>query len=554
MTFLPLTLSNVDPLNSTTTPPGSGPPFTFLGTPQKTIGYNTIALTVQCDQSSSPQGFSIEFSTDGISFPTVLRQTYFASTRFEQTVPITSTYYRLRFSVNTTPSVFIVQSRLLTGYGSASTAPGNPLGNNVADLIYTASPSSFYDSFGRLRMVSPFTLFDLKYPPNTTGTGTTSYRENNLSIGYLSTTVGGATITTSFERGRGIFTISGQGSFISQSRRYAVYQPGKSLLILCSGILNNGGLNNAPCTTNIGYFDANNGLFFQYTNGSTLNIVLRNQAVDTIIPQSQWNIDTMDGNGPSSLFLNISNAQLFAFDLEWLGVGQLRFGFFAYGRLFYCHQITNINSLTNPYCVTASLPVRFEIISSSNTGSGSIMQICSTVNSEGGYNPPGKPFSVSTPPGAGVAVTTTEVPLIAITGISSYNHETVIPTTVSLMDTDNNNGYLYRIRYYPSPADSDNPIQTSTNVDVNSVVAYAVTADIKTPFASYTSASVIVDEGLFYGRGLVQLASLSDVFNSLCQMTKAINGKTDVILLTAQKTGNTGTGTLFATMTWQEIY
>ena len=50
----------------------------------------------------------------------------------------------------------------------------------------------------------------------------------------------------------------------------------------------------------------------------------------------------MDGNGPSRINLNFFKAQLFTFDLEWLSIGRIRFGYFAYGIVHYCHQITNL--------------------------------------------------------------------------------------------------------------------------------------------------------------------------------------------------------------------
>ena len=50
---------------------------------------------------------------------------------------------------------------------------------------------------------------------------------------------------------------------IRQSRPYIIYQPGKSLLILCTGVLN-ANSNGNDCDSKIGYFDDNNGVFFSY--------------------------------------------------------------------------------------------------------------------------------------------------------------------------------------------------------------------------------------------------------------------------------------------------
>jgi len=308
--------------------------------------------------------------------------------------------------------------------------------------------------------------------------------------------------------------------------------------------------NTSGITTRIGYFDNSNGLFFQYdTSSSTISVVLRNTTTDTPIPQSSWNIDKMDGTGVSGITLNFTKAQLFVIDFEWLSVGRIRFGFYIFGRINYCHQITNLNELTNPYMLSPNLPVRYEI--SSITGaSRTLTQICSTVISEGGYTPIGREFSAGTNPNTSINVPTSETPIIAITGISTYNHENILPTSFTIMDINNNNGFLYRLRLYLSPTGASSPLNGATlsPVDNNSVVQYSYTG------LTIPVGSIIVDQGYFYGRGIVSFNSLSDVFTNIIQITSNIDNVCDVLLLTAEKTGSTGSGDVFASMSWQEIY
>jgi len=96
--------------------------------------------------------------------------------------------------------------------------------------------------------------------------------------------------------------VSGNGTFTSQSRRYCNYQPGKSLLFMASGVLNAGytGLPNGNgVKSRIGYFDDNNGTYFEYDNGlGYATIYLKNNGtLSTSVPQSDWNIDRMQGYG-----------------------------------------------------------------------------------------------------------------------------------------------------------------------------------------------------------------------------------------------------------------
>ncbi len=529
MTFIPSVLSKQDNNNSTTTTSD------FTGASTDTTGYTNLIITIKSDQNSSAGGIMILFSSDNITFTTYYSDTYFANTTYNRTFKIINKYYKIEYTNSLTPSSLSITSFLDTNT-SDTVVP-------IANDVYSTANDYTRDAFGKLRTTFPTTLLDNKFP---SGAGTTQYESNNMMDCYKSTTVGGGTASATFGDSKVILTVSGQATQISQSRKYCVYQPGKSMLILLSGIITNSS-NTAGITTRLGYFDDSNGLFFQY--GTTISVGLRNNNANTIIEQSNWNIDKMDGTGMSGITLNFQKAQLFVIDFEWLSVGRIRFGFYIFGRINYCHQITNLNELTNPYMLSPNLPSRYEIISTTGA-SGTLTQICTTVISEGGYTPIGRAFSVGTNPNTSISVPTTETPIIAITGISTYNHENILPTSFTIMDTDNNNGYLYRLRLYLSPTGASSPLNAATvvNVDDNSVVAYSISG------LTIPVGSIIVDQGYFYGRGIVSFNSLSDVFTNIIQITSNIDNVCDVLLLTAEKTGSTGTGNVFASISWQEIY
>ncbi len=529
MTFIPSVLSKRDNNNSTTSTSD------FTGASTDTTGYTNLILTIKSNKNSSACGIIIYFSSDNTTFTTYYTDTYFANTTYNRTFKIINKYYKITYTNSSPPSSLSITSFLDTN-ASDTVVP-------IANDVYSTANDYTRDAFGKLRTTFPTTLLDNKFP---SGAGTTQYESNNMMDCYKSTTVGGGTASATFGDSKVILTVSGQATQISQSRKYCVYQPGKSMLILLSGIITNSS-NTAGITTRLGYFDDSNGLFFQY--GTTISVGLRNNNTNTTIDQSNWNIDKMDGTGMSGITLNFQKAQLFVIDFEWLSVGRIRFGFYIFGRINYCHQITNLNELINPYMLSPNLPTRYEIISTTGS-SGTLTQICSTVISEGGYTPIGRAFSVSTPTNSSKSVSISETPIIAITGISTYNHENILPTSFTIMDINNNNGFLYRLRLYLSPTGTDSPLNglTLSDVDNNSVVAYA-TAGLTIP-----AGSIIVDQGYFYGRGIVSFNSLSDVFTNIIQITSNIDNVCDVLLLTAQKTGTTGSGDVFASMSWQEIY
>ena len=530
MTFIPSVLSKRDNNNSTTTLASN-----FSGLSTDTTGYTNLIITIKSNIDSSAGGIVISFSSDNSTFTSYYTDTYFTNTTYNRTFKIINKYYKISYTSPSTPSSLSITSFLDTN--SSDTAV------QISNDIYSTANDSTLDAFGKLRITYPTTLLDIKFPSSE---GTTDYKSNNMLECYKTT--GETSIT--YGNSKVVLTVTGTGTYISQSRKYCVYQPGKSMLILLSGVIN-ASSNTANCITRIGYFDDNNGLFFQYTN-NTMSVVLRNITINTVINQSNWNIDKMDGTGASSISLDFTKSQLYVIDFEWLSVGRIRFGFYLFGKINYCHQITNLNSLTAPYMLSPNLPIRYEIVSTSEA-IGSLVQICSTVISEGGYTPIGRAFSAGTNPNTSISVTTNETPIIAITGISTYNHENILPTSFTIMDTDNNNGYLYRLRLYLSPTGADSPLNVATvvvNVDDNSVVAYSI-AGLTTPIPA---GSIIVDQGYFYGRGIISFNSLSDVFTNIIQITSNIDNVRDVLLLTAEKTGTSGSGNVFASISWQEIY
>jgi hypothetical protein len=140
----------------------------------------------------------------------------------------------------------------------------------------------------------------------------------------------------------------------------------------------------------VGYFGINNGMYLQL-NGSLLSFVKRTSVVgasvtETVVNQADWNGDKLDGTGASKLTLDITKAQIFWMDIEWLGVGTVRMGFVINGKFIVCHSFHHSNIIDSTYIATASLPLRYEIYNSAaTTGSSTLKQICSTVLSEGGY-------------------------------------------------------------------------------------------------------------------------------------------------------------------------
>ena len=98
-----------------------------------------------------------------------------------------------------------------------------------------------------------------------------------------------------------------------------------------------------------------------YRGISNTNVIM-NRTVETKIYQSDWNIDTFDGNGPSGYSINIHKVQMVYIDYSWYGAGAIRFGMRTTdGKIKYCHNIVNNNLLSEAYMRSGNLPARYEV-------------------------------------------------------------------------------------------------------------------------------------------------------------------------------------------------
>ena len=95
--------------------------------------------------------------------------------------------------------------------------------------------------------------------------------------------------------------------------------------------------------------------------GANSQFVIASKTQDFKFPQSTWNLDKMDGTGPSGYNIDLSKMQMFYIDYSWYGAGSIRWGFrAANGNVTYCHRVLNNNVNTEAYMRTGNLPARYE--------------------------------------------------------------------------------------------------------------------------------------------------------------------------------------------------
>jgi hypothetical protein len=294
------------------------------------------------------------------------------------------------------------------------------------------------DAFGRLRISPPLTLFDSTFRYQDNGLWATS----NTVTANATFTANQSTIAMNVDNTNG-------AEVVRETRRVFVYQPGKSLLIMNTFVMQTP---TANVRQRVGYYNSQNGIYLE-NDGTTNYLVLRtftsSAVAETRVAQTDWNIDKFDGTGYSaqgtqpehSTGIDVSKSNIFWIDVEWLGVGDIRVGFVIDGRFCTAHIFHNDNRNTLPYMTTATLPLRYEIKNTGVvSGSSTLKQICSTVISEGGYQLFGTQRAVGTDITSSKNLPTagTTYPVVSIQLKSNRLDAAVIVTALSILGKSNN--------------------------------------------------------------------------------------------------------------------
>lgn len=396
---------------------------------------------------------------------------------------------------------------------------------NSAQLVKDISGS--YDAFSRLRISTPYTLFNSKLlydkqpfvwdELQVSGSGTTSVHSSNE-----------ANVTLSVSNNTA-------GYRVRQTFESFNYQPGKSQLIMMSGII---GEYSTGIIKRIGQFNENNGIFFQ-SGPDDYYIVKRTYvsgaAVDTAIPQSLWNKNKLDSN--SQIEIDFNKTQIFYFNYEWLGVGDICCGVFIGNKLIELHQFYHANENTTVSLSKPNLPLRYEIRNLGSGSASSMKCICTNVMSEGGQENSGYKFAIDrlrTP----IEITTSSVlyPILTIRLKSGRPSVNVNIESINIIATNNN--VIFRWGIYLNPTFAGTALTYTDSYTGNFQFCNTNTV------ASSISGGILVDSG--YGIG-TQASLFTTSVASKLSLGTYINGTPNVLCLAIERLDNQ-TNTFYASM------
>lgn len=250
-------------------------------------------------------------------------------------------------------------------------------GFNVLSNKISFADTASVDSFSRLRVANPTFLFDAQM----------TYDLNPLLFERV-TSGSGATVTHDTTNRMAVMTFSSTptgGKAYMTTYEWIPYQPGRCQLFLITfNFLSTA----ANCLKFAGIGDATNGIRFEQS-GSTKQFTIysgTSQGNNTVA-QTNWNLDRLDGTGPSGLTLDTTKTNILVIDFQALYVGRVRVGFDINGQIIFAHEFKHANKVSYPYIQNASLPITCGM-TCTGTVSTTMNFICCSAISEGGASEP----------------------------------------------------------------------------------------------------------------------------------------------------------------------
>jgi hypothetical protein len=381
--------------------------------------------------------------------------------------------------------------------------------------------SNHLDSFGRLVVSSPFKLFEYSasqpldttryHDTSTTGSGTVTRNATKTQIEfYTSTSSGDKAI---FQTRRSI-----QYNKANSQEIFIIYRPNPV----------------ANRRERWGYFDENNGVFFEH-DGTNCKVVIRSNTsgsvVDTTFAQTAWENHTSG--------VDWTKQHVFKIDFGWLSSRGVRFWLDVDGDLLPVKTWYISGYLDVPFMKTAQLPMRVEVENTAATASAKTSSFtCMAVQSSGAEQQEGAVRTLSTGTST-ISVSTTETIGAGLRLKSGYDNASALPQDFSMLPQSGNDFVYYKVIYNPTLTGD------TWNTPSDGVV------DTLATVTSYTGGTIL-DDGHFPlgNKNQTSSSKLRSLLNDIYLGTD-ISGNCDPLIITFQT--DAGTGDVFFTGSYREF-
>lgn len=384
-----------------------------------------------------------------------------------------------------------------------------PLG--PADCYTTRSAT------GELLVVESSMIAEMKF----------AYNMNTFNVGAPTSGLG----TVTFDFGLAILESLGTGSASLFSRIFAYAPAGQGVAVVFAASFFNG---DEDTSERAGIGNEVDGFFFGSIDGE-FGIIHRNNSVDTLIPQTSWNVDTMDGTGPSGMVLDTTLGNVYKIQYQRLEFGNINFYIELpnTGQFFLVNQIQYTNNNTVPSVTNPGMQLMAQVVS---TGGDIYMEVSSMALYIEGQ--PDYKLGVRNSISANNSFTSTNSSFLILRNepfLAVDNKQMVFPDELSLMVTSDS---IY-----------DAVFSLYVNVDLDGVPSFT---PIPNSCTSYSTDSFPINSGTLLGTFVLALGSEAAINISDYQILIPPGTDYDLYLGCYALGLGPDTATVSASMSWLE--
>jgi len=359
--------------------------FTVTGTPsQNVFTFYTTGVTYVTPGTATITGANLYVRPQGLAYHRAfdggVRFSTNAASHNQQYVRQTRRYFRyqsgkgIQMSTGTTLCTQLNLDGITYSGGVATVTTKDPhnIAGGVTISISGANETAYNGSYVIQNVITPysFTYIPSSAPVNTQASG--------AIYGSVTNWNGSSTRIGIFDSQNGLFW-QYDGQTLSAVRRSSVYQiAGQVVVTPNSNYVTGSSLFPTYFSKqlSVGDFIVLKGMSYRVTSISSdtlmtvspayrganqANNVVCSKTIDYVIPSSQFNVDRLDGTGPSGYKIDLSRMQMLYIDYSWYGAGFIRFGVRGSdGNVIYCHRIVNNNQNYLAYMRSGNLPGRYE--------------------------------------------------------------------------------------------------------------------------------------------------------------------------------------------------
>lgn len=413
--------------------------------------------------------------------------------------------------------------------------------------LQVSSPMDGADGYGRVRVVTPFVLF-----------ASSLDLSDDASLFNASTATGGTGTYNSTKKRYDLAVTTSSGSqSLRESKVRGYLQPGRTCVAIQTALFASGQTNTDQ---RVGVFTDNNGAFW-VLNGTTLKICTRNKVsgsvVDTTVSSSSFNIDKLDGSGPSTLTIDLTKIQQWVVEWSHMSAGLIRFGVIYQGRVVWAHYVDQNNVGTEVFMQSGTLPLRCEII---NTGVGASAKTMVMGNgvilSDGEPSNFGKNFGINlglapkTVPAQGTGLG--PIFLIRLKSGSDFG-QMILKSMGIACSTNGGDALATRLILNPTLTGGTSPTYNSVATESAFEFDIACTSVVTggTVLANYITSGGVSSAGV-----PGHVVDLAKDFDKQMQIFKSFAGTQDVLCLAStyhNSFGGGGAPNVYATLNWKEL-